>query len=59
MISPIHPHGNPDRLAQLATLASLRGDTELAFTLTTRSIRARADWVLVNGKWTPRKGVMR
>jgi hypothetical protein len=50
---------NPDRYAEHATYMSKAGLTEDAFNATARAIEARAHWVLVNGTWTPRAGIMR
>lgn len=42
-----------------ATHAVKQGRPHDGFTATVLAIKARAEWVLVNGKWVPRKGVMR
>jgi hypothetical protein len=50
---------NPDRYATAAAKFSKAGLHTDAFHATTLSIKARAEWVLVNGQWHPRRGVMR
>jgi hypothetical protein len=49
----------PDDWAVMATEWSKRGATGPAMGCTIQHVRSKADWVLVNGKWVPRQGVMR
>lgn len=44
----------PERLADYARRASMQGNKERAFELACASIRARAYWYLLNGKWKQR-----
>ena len=50
---------NPDIHAAAATLWVKSGNLEHAFNRTVMHHQSKAMWVLVNGKWVPRKGVMR
>lgn len=50
---------NPDLWSDQATQASLLGERELAHRCACMTIKARACWVLVNGKWRKRAGLMR
>ena len=49
----------PDTHATVAETWSKCGMQQYAFDHAVCAVKARAEWVLVNGKWVPRKGVMR
>lgn len=50
---------DPDFYAHIATGFSKRRDPERAHYFAARSITARSEWVLVNGRWLPRNNIMR
>ncbi len=50
---------NPDYYAAKAEHSSKRGWNTHAFCMTTCSIEARAEWVLINGHWRKRQNIMR
>lgn len=53
------PLVNPDECAKLATSYSRRGDTFAAGNAAAAHHRSKAGWVLINGRWRPRRGIMR
>jgi hypothetical protein len=50
---------NPDSHAEAATAWVKSGNLEHAFNRAVMHYQSKAMWVLVNGKWVPREGVMR
>ncbi|ANS06202.1 hypothetical protein HOR19_gp09 [Phage MedPE-SWcel-C56] len=50
---------DPDQYAVAARSARERGCKEDAFLMAVCSIKARAEWVQVNGRWVRREGVMK
>jgi len=49
----------PDQYERAAEAASKRGCADDAFRMTVASIKARAEWVTLNGRWVRRTNIMR